>query len=508
MEYSCLILKLIVILVLLLVFYKLMQNRDKLDGNTEGFQYNTRQNIDYLNLKETYIEPENDPDASLKLLYANYSGVEIGQNVWENKTLDQCIDTCNQLDGCVGFSRDLVNDDSPARCYPRTEISNCHSNRKGDMQQMQNAIKYNSYIKKTVPNVLNKCIGDPDLTLNRTVYIKSRMFPNKYIGSNGDGAAVLIEEDDPEFMHKCNFRIEIGKDGIGTVSFYHIQSGKYLYRSPQIETFQNGSNPSNPTITGTGANAGSSNGVDMLILKVVGMDGGGVNRTVDKQRISFNILDGMRNMMKFKCLSLDGETIDKYIAVSMNNTKYLVCNDSRNIKDENEITFNIVDKLITTNIIKSQNQNNTTTPSMPAPSIPNNPTTTMPQREQFAGVVLDTAKNNPLYNNLITTPTNINIANYVEDNYLANQSSNVLTKISNKIDNTMLSKQLNGTIARNQEEYEMLNNLNKEIERELQLLNMDVNGKNDKLTNTMDRMRISDMSNDYFALRSAYKLPL
>lgn len=472
-----------------------MQNRDA-SVSMEGFQ-----NIDYLNLKETYIEPENNlenkPEDSLKLLYANYSGVEVGQSVWENKTLDQCIDTCNQLEGCVGFSRDLVNDDSPARCYPRTKISNCHSNRKGDMQQMQNAIKYNSYIKKTVPNVLNKCIGDPDLTLNRAVYIKSRMFPKKYIGSNGDGAVVLIEENDPEFMAKCNFRIEIGKDGIGTVSFYHIQSAKYLYRSSQIEAFQNNSNVN----VGSGISSGVGSGIDMLILKSVEMNG----RTADKQRISFNILDGMRNMMKFKCLSLDGETIDKYIAINMNNNKYLVCNDARNIKDENEITFNIVDKLITTKIIKSQNQNSNPTSTSP---ISTSPVSTMPQREQFAGVVLDTAKSNPLYNNLITTPTNVNIANYVADNYLAKQSPMALTKISNKIDDTILSKQLDGTIARNQEEYEMLNNLNKEIERELQLLNMDVNGKNDKLTNTMDRMRIADMSNDYFALQSAYKLPL
>jgi hypothetical protein len=104
---------------------------------------------------------------------------------------------------------------------------------------MQNAIKYNSFVKAAnntnkSNSVLTKCIGDTALTLNRSVYIKSQLYPKKYIGTLGDGLAVLVDINETDFQKKCNFRIEIGKDGIGTVSFLHIDSNKYLYRMQNV----------------------------------------------------------------------------------------------------------------------------------------------------------------------------------------------------------------------------------------------------------------------------------
>jgi len=118
MDKLCLIIKLLVLLVLLLAFYKLYKK------NEQNKQYEGFENINYLKLNETYLESEKQ-NPKLDLLYSNYSGEEVNKDIWENKTLDQCTDLCNQLDNCIGFSRELVNDDASASCFPRTKISNC-----------------------------------------------------------------------------------------------------------------------------------------------------------------------------------------------------------------------------------------------------------------------------------------------------------------------------------------------------------------------------------------------
>ena len=58
---------------------------------------------------------------------------------------------------------------------------------------MSNAIKYNSYIKSNTPDIINKCIGDTELTLNRNIHIKSYLMPNTYIGNIGDGRVSMVD---------------------------------------------------------------------------------------------------------------------------------------------------------------------------------------------------------------------------------------------------------------------------------------------------------------------------
>jgi len=91
----------------------------------------------------------------------------------------------------------------------------------------------------------------------------------------------MIDINTSEIKQKCNFRIEPGKDGVGTVSFLHIASNKYLYR----------------------------NNEDILIFKDIN------NKTEDKQRCSFNINDGVSNGILFKVMPIEGETTDKYIII-------------------------------------------------------------------------------------------------------------------------------------------------------------------------------------------------
>ena len=49
-----------------------------------------------------------------------------------------------------------------------------------------------------------------------------------------------------------------------------------------------------------------------------------------------------------------------------------------------------------------------------------------------------------------------------------------------------------------------VNTLNQEIEREISGLNMDLNGKNDKVVNNIGRMQLSDMAKDYYTLKNVY----
>jgi hypothetical protein len=152
-------------------------------------------------------------------------------------------------------------------------------------------------------DVLTKCIGDPDLTLQRAVYIKSQMLPNKFIGTLGDGLALLLNKSTDDFDVKCKFRVEVGLDGIGTVSFRHINSNKYLYRMPAAIK------PSQPTVDNT-TQAESVNSYEFIGLKDISNGG-----TEDKQRASFNILDAMKNRMKFQCMRVNCENVYKFIVI-------------------------------------------------------------------------------------------------------------------------------------------------------------------------------------------------
>jgi len=543
MDKYCVFIKLLIILVLILVFYKLYKQ-----SLTEGFSDNTNNKVNYLKLNETHLESEG---TNLDLLYTNYSGDELGKDIWENKTLDQCTDLCNQLDECIGFTRELVNDDAPAKCFPRTKISNCHSNRKGDTNQMQNAIKYNSYVKSGVSrtnNVLTKCIGDTNLTLNRLVFIKSQLYPKKYIGTLGDGLAVLVDINAADFKKKCNFRIEIGKDGIGTISLLHIDTNMYLYR-----------NSSNSTQTSMQESPTSTMPInttpmlkDTLILKNITS-----NKTNDRQRVSFNILDAMQNLMKFKCLPVDGETTDKYIVINPDNNNYLSCMEINPNIDEQQYVFSIVDSIIKSNIINNKTSLPTMMQSMATmvnvmPTMPPmanvmptmgqmanvmptmgqmaNVMPTMPpmapmQKEEFIQIDaignvfqnnkttptsnLDTVNDISLYKSIFATPSNINIGNYIEDNYGvsrdAGAANNTYISVSKKMNDIVLNNQLSNSIKNSQNEYDAINKLNLEIEKEIANLNMGLNAKNDKIYHNIDNMRITDMANDYFILKNLKK---
>ena len=477
------LIKFVCILLFIVIFYKLT-NLTYNSSSSSSYIYEPfdalensleQEKINYIKLRETYIEPK---DASLELLYANYSGEEVNNDVWENKTLEQCTDICNNIPGCSGFSRDLVLDSEPAKCYPHNIVNNCHSNRKGNLTQMQNAIKYNSFIKSSVSNVLNNCIGDSDLTLNRTVFIKSYSMPNKYLGSTGDSRVEMIEQSTGDIMSLCNFRIEQGKDGVGTVSFLHISTNKYLYRDMS----------------------------NSIILKDITS-----GKTEDKQRASFNLYDSMKNSesIMLRSMPIEGEVTDKFVIID-DSSKYLNITsfDNNSSSNKDNSYFYIIDSIVKSNIITSKNNipqitndstnnDNSSKPTISKPTI-----SSLTTQENFT-VNLDSTTDNSLYNNLFVKQSELNLPDYLNSNYASSQNNNIgYVSISNKLNDIVLKKELSNSLTANEDEYNSIYVLNQEIEKEIGNLNLDLNAKNDNVIKQLDRMRITDMSNDYFFLQN------
>jgi len=498
-NWKTIILKILCVIGLIIVFYKF---ESKSDFETFVDSIETQKQI-YLKLNETYIEPK---DTSLELLYANYAGEEVNNKVWKNKTLDQCTDACNKMEGCSGFSRDSALDSELANCYPRSAVLNCHSNRKGNFNQMQKAIKYNSYVKSNVANVLNNCIGDEALTLNRIIFIKSYARPNEYLGNNGDGRVNMVNRNDANFKTKCTFKIMQGKDGIGTISFLHIDTYKYLYRDNN----------------------------NILILKDINS-----NKTDDKQRVSFNIYDSKSDGIMLRAMQIEGETSDKFIYADGNylNISSLENNTNNKFNLDNAI-FYIIDLLMDSEIITNKNNMLNTNKSnsnmamemsmeMSMPTMatimptsanlnknPNKNSSTsspisnsnMTITEKFTNydTTLDTTNDILLYNDLFNPTSNSSayMSNYLDDNYLQSQSNPVYMSVTSKLNDTIVSKQLNNSLSSNQNKYIAINELNKEIENEINNLNVNLNSKNDILISGLDKMRITDLANDYFFLKT------
>ena len=348
------------------------------------------------------------------------------------------------------------------------------------MKQMQNAIKYNSFIKSDFPNILTLCIGDKDLTLNRKVFIKSYSMPKSCLGVSGDSRIMLIDINTNNFIQSCNFRIVTGLDGVGTVSFLHLDTGKYIFRDAR----------------------------DSLILYD---NSSGI--TENNQRSSFNIYDSSdaSGSIMFKSMSIEGETTNKFIMIDDNylTIKQLPSDKNKKKKDDiSNFSFYIIDSIVNSNIITNKSNMPINTNNMPI-NTNNMPINTKSQniniQEEFT-VNLDSNKDIPLYNNLFSIPDNDNfiLQDYLTDNFIKDNSS-AYTSITNKYNDIIIKNQLSKSLTKSEEQYKSLKNLNIEIEKEISNLNLGLNAKNDRLINGLDKMKITDMSNDYFFLQNLMK---
>ena len=316
-----LIICLSIFLVLSIGLYYFIKNSTiefKISDVTEGFLIKQKNN-QYMKYNETYLDPS---DYNKDTLYKNYSGAGNNKSMWNNVTLDQCVDRCNKIDSCVGFTRENINDKEKGICLPKNKVTKCYSNRKGNFEQRQNAINYNTYIKSKVKNQRTICLGDDELTMNRMIFIKSYAYPNSYIGLKNNKIRLIDRNNNEMAMFlSCKFKIEIGKDGSETVSFKHVETGKYLYRNKK----------------------------DMLECKLLNKS------TNDKQRSSFILHDGLSNQVRLKCFPLSGEKHDRFVS-SDDKGKYLKILTSSQIKqysyNRELVTFDIVNYVDNNSILK------------------------------------------------------------------------------------------------------------------------------------------------------------
>jgi len=270
----------------------------------------------------------------------------------------------------------------------------------------------------------------------------------------------------------------------------------------------------------------------------------------------------MKNRMKFQCMRVNGENVDKFIVINNDNQNYLLCSEIDSLSKEELYTFNIIDSIVASNIITNKdklpmnNNSNRLTTTMPAITTPeittqpvatNIPMTIMMNNTNAENNAKNNAENNaenngkesffavdaignqiitqttnpniisasnldissqlPLYNNIYNPHRNVKISDYLSDNYGATQFNNY-TSINKKATDIVMQKQLSKTLTNNQNTYNSLNQLNIEIEREIAGLNMDLNAKNDKVVNNIGRMQLGDMAKDYYTLKNAYPLAI
>ena len=133
-----------------------------------------------------------------------------------------------------------------------------------------------------------------------------------------------------------------------------------------------------------------------------------------------------------------------------------------------------------------------------------NPMNTNPMNtlEEGFTVKLDSTNDIPVYQHIFKLPTNTvayAMDDYLHDNYMTN--SNYMSMSSNS-NNIIINQLLSNDNNKNKTTYSNIFNLNTEIEKEISDLNMGLNAKNDKLINGLDKMRITDMANDYFFLQN------
>jgi hypothetical protein len=214
----------IIIILVILVLIKLIQDNNNTTNNLfhlqnkhlkEGFESD---NTSYIKFNETVVDNEN----------VN------GSKKWENKNLSQCKFKCDEDKKCIGFSRDKIDDNKQGNCYPKTEVVDCHSLRRGDPEQRNYAQSFDTYIKKSHAdkdkNINTKCIGDEELTLNKNINISSYIDPNSYICIHTNEIRIIeYKKKNESFYKNCIFTIVPGLEGSGTVSFTIVDDFKEDY---------------------------------------------------------------------------------------------------------------------------------------------------------------------------------------------------------------------------------------------------------------------------------------
>lgn len=443
---------------------------------TEDYLENYMNAIDkeqkeYIKYTETQLSTK---DQSLKDLYQGYSGEGKNEKEWSDLNLHQCVDRCNKVDGCIGFSRENVNDNEKASCYPKSILSQCHSSRKGKFNQRQKSLDYNTYIKVGVKNQLTKCVGDEAVTMGRQLFIKSYAFPNTFIGLKNNKVEMVTKGPNQVglFIY-CKFKIEVGKEGSGTVSFKHVESGKYLCRT------------------------------DKDLIGCVKLN----SSTNMKQRCSFQLHDGLSNQIILKCLPVQGEKLSRYVCLDRN-AKYLKAvthmelNKSNN-KFMEKLTFDLVDYLTDNTIVASKEQFG---------DIGKRKKRQNNNKESFNDTGDIDENRLEMYQYLQSGISKSDFEREQSENAEQQQISigdyRSLSDIDNHFSRTLDEKRLEKDGDNGESTFKKLRAINDNLYKESQGINKQrkkLNNRIQKCTTNVDNMKLRDMSRDYNYLKSLLK---
>lgn len=455
----------ILVIVLLIVCVYNLTDQTELERFTNKIE--TEKN-NYFKYGETLLD--NGDDMCTDTLYKNYSGSGVGDKVWDNMNLHQCVDRCNQMENCIGFSREDLNDDEKGKCYPSHILSKCHSSRKGNFSQRQKAIHYNTYLKNDVKHQLTRCLGDEDMTLNKDVFIKSYANPNKYIGVNKNNITLVEDSDNKVKFHLCcKFRIERGKDGSGTVSFRHVESDRYLYRDEK----------------------------DILSCKELNM-----KSTADKQRASFHLLDGLSNQVVLKCMRLQGEKMGRFISSDAKGRHLKILSNvelNKYTKKFGELlTFDIVDYITNNKIISKKKDREVFVGNF------NNKPNYPKSNEEFQSIQEDQMES---YQYLDSGMTESNFDLEKQENVRQNNQIDIANYRSLSDIDLNFEKHLNADRSSDHGElvYKNLNEFNNKLyDSSKGIKNYQSSNSNrlNKCKQDLDRFKIQDMSRDYYYLKN------
>ena len=280
----------------------------------------------YRNYFETEI-PESGRD--IDKLYKGYEGPKVGESEWKNVTLNQCKFHCDKMSKCIGFVRPakFASKDRNGTCSPRTSISQCYTPLKGTRKQRSDAQKLYTYLKKRVPNQLNKCIGSA-ITLDRVISLQSYGDPTLYITVSNNEIIAQRKEIRPmghtDFFENARFMIVPGRAGVGTVSFEIVQNNdnsrtKYIgHQYPKSHSLAVVSITDNSTPS-------------------------------DFERVSFRMVNGLADdhLLSFKLVGTNIDNNNLYVRISgfdgFNRVHIYEKDPSDNANYDNEATFDIVD---------------------------------------------------------------------------------------------------------------------------------------------------------------------
>ena len=202
----------VIIFFLLFINYMFKQCREIKNQDGESFTNKNHKSINYTKLRET-VAYDNDIDES---------------KAWDDLNLNQCIKKCNDDDKCIGFTRTLSNDSKKVKCFPKYKIDKCNSLRKSNKDQRLDIINYNTYLKQNYlnnnKNILNTCIGDKNVTLNRNILVASHNNPDLVLSYDDTVKMQKFDLKDSNYHKKSKFKIVPGLIGGSTVSFILVDN--------------------------------------------------------------------------------------------------------------------------------------------------------------------------------------------------------------------------------------------------------------------------------------------